>query len=56
MLSIMFESAYRERINIIKIFPARGRFERAPFDLFVKTNNGGEAMKYLLLVYMEENH
>ncbi|WP_234017174.1 YciI family protein [Nostoc sp. 'Lobaria pulmonaria (5183) cyanobiont'] len=31
------------------------RFETAPFDLRKKGNKGGNPMKYLLLIYLEEN-
>jgi len=34
---------------------ARCRFESAPFDLLTKGNNGGNPMKYVLLIYLEEN-
>ncbi|WP_223265125.1 YciI family protein [Nostoc sp. 'Peltigera membranacea cyanobiont' 210A] len=34
---------------------AECRFEAAPFDLLTKGNKGGNPMKYLLLIYLEEN-
>ncbi|WP_292873672.1 YciI family protein [Nostoc sp. LPT] len=34
---------------------AECRFESAPFDLLTKGNNGDNPMKYLLLIYLEEN-
>jgi hypothetical protein len=38
-----------------KKFLARCRFGHAPFDILTKVNKGGKPMKYLLLIYMEEN-
>ncbi|MDZ7962713.1 MAG: YciI family protein [Aulosira sp. DedQUE10] len=40
---------------MIKNFLARCRFERSPFDLITKGNKGGNPMKYVLLIYLEEN-
>ncbi|WP_234711074.1 YciI family protein [Nostoc punctiforme] len=34
---------------------ARCRFEQLRFDLLTKENNGGKPMKYVLLIYLEEN-
>jgi hypothetical protein len=44
-----------ESIPNNKKFLVRCRFGHAPFDLLMKANKGGKPMKYLLLIYMEEN-
>src|SRR5262245_12623953 len=42
----MIETAGDSRVyRIMKKFRVRGRFERVPFDLHWKTNNGGEAIE-----------
>jgi hypothetical protein len=38
-----------------KKFYQRCRFEQLLFDLITKGNNGGNSMKYVLLIYLSEN-